>query len=33
MINVVEGGEHNEASWEKENPIYFDFLWKNKKRS
>ena len=21
MINVVEGGEHNEASWEKENPI------------
>lgn len=28
MINVVEGGEHNEASWEKENRVYFDFLWK-----
>lgn len=27
-INVVENGEHNEASWKKENPIYFDFLWK-----
>lgn len=27
-INVVENGEHNEASWEKENPIYLDFLWK-----
>lgn len=27
-LNIVEGGQHNEASWEKENPIYFDFLWK-----
>lgn len=27
-INIVSGGEHNEASWEKENPIYMDFLWK-----
>lgn len=28
MINVVKGGRHCEASWEKENKIYFDFLWK-----
>lgn len=27
-VNIVNGGEHNEASWEKENPIYMDFLWK-----
>lgn len=27
-INIIENGEHNEASWEKENPIYLDFLWK-----
>lgn len=27
-LNIVENGEHNEASWEKENPIYLDFLWK-----
>lgn len=27
-INVVKNGRHNEASWEKENPVYFDFLWK-----
>ncbi|MFQ6791537.1 MAG: alpha/beta hydrolase [Thomasclavelia sp.] len=27
-INVVKNGRHNEASWEKENPTYFDFLWK-----
>ena len=28
MLNVIEDGKHNEASWEKENKIYFDFLWK-----
>ena len=27
-LNIVEGGTHSEASWEKENPVYFDFLWK-----
>lgn len=27
-INVVQDGNHNEASWEKENPIYLDYLWK-----
>lgn len=27
-LNIVEGGMHNEASWEKENPVYFDYLWK-----
>lgn len=27
-INVVKNGRHNEASWEKENPVYLDFLWK-----
>lgn len=27
-INVIAGGNHNEASWEKENPVYFDYLWK-----
>ncbi|MGN0298413.1 MAG: alpha/beta hydrolase [Lachnospiraceae bacterium] len=29
-INVVRGGSHCEACWEKENPIYFDFLWRAK---
>lgn len=28
LLNVVKGGSHNEASWEKENPVYFDFLWR-----
>lgn len=28
MINVVKGGKHCEASWEKENKTYFNFLWK-----
>lgn len=28
MLNVIEEGQHNEASWEKENQVYFDFLWK-----
>lgn len=27
-VNVVKNGKHNEASWEKENQTYFDFLWK-----
>lgn len=27
-VNIIEGGSHNEASWEKENPVYMDFLWK-----
>lgn len=27
-VNIVEGGNHSEASWEKENPVYMDFLWK-----
>lgn len=26
-INITNG-QHNEASWEKENEVYFDFLWK-----
>lgn len=28
FVNIVDGGSHNEASWEKENPVYMDFLWK-----
>ena len=28
MLNVIEDGKHDESSWEKENKIYFDFLWK-----
>lgn len=28
LVNVVEGGEHCEASWETENPVYLNFLWK-----
>lgn len=28
MVNVVKDGYHCEAAWEKENPVYFDFLWK-----
>lgn len=28
MFNLVQGGKHSEESWEKENPVYFDFLWK-----
>lgn len=27
-INYVKGGRHHEASWEKESPEWFDFLWK-----
>ena len=27
-INIVLDGEHNEATWEKQNQIYFDYLWK-----
>ena len=27
-VNIIPGGNHNETSWEKENPIYMDFLWK-----
>lgn len=27
-VNIIDGGNHNEASWEKENPVYMDFLWK-----
>lgn len=27
-IHVVEGGEHNETSWEMLNEEYFDYLWK-----
>ena len=27
-VNIIEGGSHSEASWEKENPVYMDFLWK-----
>ena len=27
-VNIVQGGSHNESSWEKENPVYMDFLWK-----
>jgi len=27
-VNIIEGGNHSEASWEKENPVYMDFLWK-----
>lgn len=28
MTLVVPDGNHNEASWEKENPIYLNYLWK-----
>lgn len=28
MTNFVKGGKHEEASWEQENPVWFDFLWK-----
>lgn len=28
MTNFVQGGRHDEASWEKESPAWFDFLWK-----
>lgn len=28
MIQVIPNGNHNEASWEKENPTYFNYLWK-----
>lgn len=27
-INVVENGEHNESSWQKENSVYLNYLWK-----
>lgn len=27
-IYINEGGKHNEASWARENPVYFDFLWR-----
>lgn len=27
MVNIVEGGKHNEESWNRESPYYFDFLW------
>lgn len=27
-INVVKDGQHNEASWQLENRLYLDFLWK-----
>ncbi|WP_373154034.1 alpha/beta hydrolase [Clostridium sp. AUH-JLR23] len=27
-IHIEEGGQHNEATWEKQNQLYFDILWK-----
>lgn len=27
-MNFVPQGAHNEASWEKESPVWFDYLWK-----
>lgn len=27
-MNIIKNGQHNEASWEKENQVYFDYLWK-----
>lgn len=27
-ILIAENGEHNEASWQKENIVYLDYLWK-----
>ena len=27
-VNFVPQGQHNEASWEKESPVWFDYLWK-----
>lgn len=27
-LNVVNNGNHNEASWEKENAVYLNYLWK-----
>ena len=27
-FHLAHGGHHNEASWEKENPLYFDYLWR-----
>lgn len=26
--NFIAKGQHNEASWEKESPVWFDYLWK-----
>ncbi len=26
--DIIEGGGHNEATWETRNPIYMNFLWK-----
>ena len=28
VFHLVPGGSHNEASWEKENRLYFDYLWR-----
>jgi predicted alpha/beta superfamily hydrolase len=28
MVQVIPGGRHNEASWQRENKTWFDFLWK-----
>ena len=28
VFHLVPGGGHNEASWEKENRLYFDYLWR-----
>ena len=27
-ILIAENGEHNEASWQKENIVYLNYLWK-----
>ncbi len=28
MTDIIEGGQHNEATWETRNRIFMDFLWK-----
>lgn len=29
VFHIIEGGQHNEASWEKENRMYLDYLWRS----
>lgn len=28
-VLILEGARHNEQSWRRQNPLYFDFLWKD----
>ena len=29
VLYVQSGGRHCEADWEKQNQLYYDYLWKN----